>query len=90
MLYCAQSGHPRQDGDAPNNKLHQGDEQMPKTYCLECDAVIEVNKPREGAMIRCPQCGLEMEIVDIDPLDVDYPLDDDWYDDENDEWEEEE
>ena len=58
---------------------------MPKTYCPECDAVISVNNPREGATISCPECGEELEIVSADPFEVDFPLDDDWDDD----WDEE-
>jgi alpha-aminoadipate carrier protein LysW len=54
---------------------------MPKTYCPECDTVISVNNPREGATIRCPECGEELEIVSADPFEVDFPLDDDWDDD---------
>jgi alpha-aminoadipate carrier protein LysW len=59
---------------------------MSKTYCPECDAVISVAEPREGDLIRCPECGVELEIIDTDPFDVDFPLDDDW----DDEWDEEE
>ncbi|HET90402.1 MAG TPA: lysine biosynthesis protein LysW [Chloroflexi bacterium] len=59
---------------------------MPKTTCIECDAVIRVDDPVEGDIIVCPECGVELEIIDIDPLDVDYPLDDDW---EEDDWEDE-
>ena len=60
---------------------------MPKTDCPECDAVIEVANPREGAMLRCPQCGEELEIICADPFEVDYPLEDEDY--WEDEWEDE-
>jgi alpha-aminoadipate carrier protein LysW len=59
---------------------------MAKTYCPDCDAVISVDNPREGATIHCRECGVELEIIGTDPLEVDYPLDTDW----EDEWEEEE
>jgi alpha-aminoadipate carrier protein LysW len=55
---------------------------MAKTYCPECDAVISVNDPREGANIKCPECGVELEIIATDPFEVDYPLDDDWDEEE--------
>ncbi len=60
---------------------------MPKTTCIDCDAVIQVDDPSEGDIIVCPECGVELEIIDINPLDLDYPLDDDW---EDDDWEDEE
>ncbi len=60
---------------------------MPKTYCLDCDAPIQVTDPEEGDIITCPECGAEFEIISVDPLDIDYPLDEEW--DEY-EWEEEE
>jgi lysine biosynthesis protein LysW len=61
---------------------------MPKTYCPECDAIITVEKPRDGAMITCPVCGEELEIISTDPFEVDFPLDDDWDDEREDEEEE--
>lgn len=62
---------------------------MSKTYCPECDAVIQVEQPREGALIDCPLCGERLEIISADPLEVDFPLDDDdWEEDwEDEEWE---
>ncbi len=48
---------------------------MPKTHCPNCDAVISVNNPREGAMIKCPKCDVELEIISTNPFEVDFPLD---------------
>jgi lysine biosynthesis protein LysW len=53
---------------------------MPKTHCPNCDAIIEVNKPREGDVIECPKCGVELEVVRTDPFIVDFL--DDWQEDE--------
>jgi lysine biosynthesis protein LysW len=58
---------------------------MPKTYCPECDAVIKMDNPREGAKIECPECGVKLEIISVDPFEVDFPFDDDW----DDKWDEE-
>jgi lysine biosynthesis protein LysW len=57
---------------------------MPKTYCPGCDAVVSVQDPREGAMINCHECGAALEIISVDPFEVDFPLDydEDWDDDE--------
>ena len=48
---------------------------MPKTYCPNCDVVISVDNPREGAMIKCPECDVELEIISTSPFEVDFPLD---------------
>jgi lysine biosynthesis protein LysW len=60
---------------------------MAKTYCPECDTVITMENPREGAVITCHMCGEKLEIISSDPFEVDFPLDDDWDDDWDDEWE---
>jgi lysine biosynthesis protein LysW len=61
---------------------------MPKTYCPECDAVISVEHPRDGAMIDCHVCGERLEIISVDPFEVDFPLDDDDWEEEEEEEEE--
>jgi lysine biosynthesis protein LysW len=57
---------------------------MPSTYCPNCDAVISVSDPREGAMITCRECDQELEIISTRPFEVDFPLDydDDWDEDD--------
>jgi len=57
---------------------------MAKTYCPSCDAVISKDDPKEGAMITCRECDTELEIISVDPFEVDFPLD---YDED---WDEEE
>jgi hypothetical protein len=44
-----------------------------------------MDKPREGAIITCPKCAVELEIIRTDPFVVDFTLD--W---QAEEWEEEE
>lgn len=61
---------------------------MAKTYCPECEAIISVANPSIGDMLKCPECGEELEIIDTDPFEVDYPLDDTWDDEEEEEEEE--
>ena len=59
---------------------------MAKAYCPNCDSVISVENPRLGAMISCSDCGQELEVISTSPFEVDFPLDDDWeYEDEEDE-----
>jgi alpha-aminoadipate carrier protein LysW len=55
---------------------------MPKTRCPNCDTTVKIEKPREGVVITCPGCGVELEVITVDPLEVDFT--DDWQN----EWEE--
>jgi alpha-aminoadipate carrier protein LysW len=36
--------------------------------CPECAAEIELNDPLEGEIVDCPDCGVELEVVSIEPL----------------------
>lgn len=57
---------------------------MAKAYCPNCDAAVIKDNPRVGAMITCRECETELEIISINPFEVDFPFD---YGDE-DEWDE--
>ena len=52
---------------------------MPKTYCPQCDAVLSIQNPRMGHLFNCPSCGMELEVVDFEPLEVYLPHDEGWY-----------
>ncbi len=56
---------------------------MSKTYCPQCEAVINVKDPHEGDSVVCRECGTKLEIISESPFDVDFPLDSD------EEWEKE-
>ena len=63
--------------------------------CPECDNPldIDVDEVEEGETVTCDECGTELEIVSVDPLEI-APVDAEGYDDEdlsrdNDEEEEE-
>ena len=51
---------------------------MPRTYCPECDAVIAMDNPRDGAQLRCSECGVELEVISTDPFEVFFPYDEEW------------
>ena len=70
-------------------------------YCPECDAPIEEEFEDIGEIITCPECGVELEVISLDPVEFDlapaedeeedeedYSLDDE--DDEDEDWDEEE
>jgi alpha-aminoadipate carrier protein LysW len=53
------------------------------SYCPECDAVIEEEFEDVGDIFTCPECGVELEVTSIDPLEFDLaPIDDEDDDDE--------
>ncbi len=41
--------------------------------CPECDAMIDIEEDQieEGQTIECPECGAELEVVSVEPLEFD-------------------
>jgi alpha-aminoadipate/glutamate carrier protein LysW len=67
------------------------------SYCPECEAVIDEEFEDVGDLISCPECGVELEVISIDPVEFDLaPIDDDEDDEfrfddaEEEEWDDEE
>ena len=48
--------------------------EMPHAYCPNCDGIISVDNPREGAMVTCRKCEQPLEIISLHPFEVDFPL----------------
>ena len=49
--------------------------------CPECEADVEIDEydVDKGEIISCPECGVELEVVGLTPLQLDVPKDDeDW------------
>ena len=53
--------------------------------CPECDSpiVIDPDEGKEGETVQCDECGMELEVVSTDPLEL-APVDIVGYDDEDD------
>lgn len=53
--------------------------------CPECDNPIEidVDDVEEGEVVTCDECGTDLEVVTVDPLEL-APVDEEGYDDEED------
>lgn len=51
--------------------------------CPECDnpLTIDVDEVDEGETLTCDECGTDLEIVSVDPLQI-APVDSEGYDDE--------
>ena len=48
------------------------------SYCPECEAIIDEEFEDVGEIIYCPECGVELEVISIDPVEFDLaPVDDD-------------
>jgi alpha-aminoadipate/glutamate carrier protein LysW len=52
------------------------------SYCPECEAVIDEEFEDVGEIISCPECGVELEVISIDPVEFDLALVDDEDDDD--------
>jgi alpha-aminoadipate carrier protein LysW len=53
-------------------------------YCPECEATIEEEFEDVGEVISCPECGVELEVISIDPVEFDLaPVEDEDDDDED-------
>ena len=55
--------------------------EMNTVECPECAAVLELEDGiEEGEIIVCPDCGVELEVVSVDPLEIEVAPDveEDW------------
>ncbi len=52
--------------------------------CPECDnpITVDADEVEEGETVQCDECGLDLEIVSLDPLEL-APVDVAGYDDED-------
>ncbi|HYK87373.1 MAG TPA: hypothetical protein VE398_01290 [Acidobacteriota bacterium] len=70
--------------------------------CPECEAIIEEEFEDVGEIISCPECGVELEVISVDPVEFDlapideeeeedgeYNFDDADDDDDEEDWDEE-
>jgi alpha-aminoadipate/glutamate carrier protein LysW len=53
--------------------------------CPECDnpLIIDADEVEEGETVQCDECGIDLEVVSVDPLEL-AAIDDEGYDDEDD------
>jgi len=63
------------------------------SYCPECEAVIDEEFENIGEITSCPECGAELEVISLDPVEFDLVLledEDDEFsiDDKEEDWDE--
>jgi alpha-aminoadipate carrier protein LysW len=58
---------------------------VPVASCPECDAEVHVDADADkGSIIACEECGVDLELVGLDPFELDIVEEDDYddYDEE--------
>jgi alpha-aminoadipate carrier protein LysW len=45
---------------------------MPRGTCPECDSEVQVDEEADkGDVVDCPDCGTTLEVVGLDPIELD-------------------
>lgn len=50
--------------------------------CVECEAEFDVDEPQMGEIVSCPECGLDMEIISVRPLELEAIVEEEEEEDE--------
>lgn len=46
---------------------------MATAFCLYCDQPVSLgSRPMEGQVITCSNCGVQLEVLSLDPLELDW------------------
>jgi len=57
---------------------------VPTGTCPECDADVHVDLDVDkGEMVDCDECGIKLEVVGLDPVELDVVQDEDLDDDDD-------
>jgi len=53
-------------------------------HCPECDALVDMEQDEveEGQILDCPECGVDLEIISTNPLEVELVEEDEELDEE--------
>lgn len=38
--------------------------------CVECEAEFDIDEAEVGEIVSCPECGLDMEVISLRPLEL--------------------
>lgn len=50
--------------------------------CIDCDSRFKIESAKIGQIITCPECGADLEIINLEPLELDWA----YYDDYDEDW----
>lgn len=46
---------------------------MITVFCIDCQQPIHLeSQPVEGEIIHCPSCGTELEVINLEPTELDW------------------
>jgi len=69
---------------AGEKKNKEQEMNMQSAECPQCGNEVSIGtQPKLGKMVTCKECGAELEVVWLDPLELDWPIDVDEFDDED-------
>ena len=84
--------NPQHDGKRKEHNTGE-DYKMNTAECPQCGNEVNLGiQPKLGKLVTCKECGAELEVVWLDPLELDWPLDEDEFaeEEDSDDFEEEE
>ena len=57
---------------------------MAMAICPACEGQVNMQGQVEmGQAVVCPHCSEELEVIDVDPLELDWAYDEEWDEDED-------
>lgn len=61
-------------------------------HCPECETLVDVDvdEVEEGEIVTCPECGVDLEVVNTNPIELDLAEDEELEEDEEEEGDEDE
>ncbi len=48
---------------------------MATGYCPDCDGQLGLSNPRLGQKLLCPYCDTQLEVIALEPLELDWAID---------------
>ena len=67
--------------------IPSGGKKVPTGTCPECDADVHVDTDTDkGESVSCEECGTDLEVVGLDPVELDIVEEEDLDDDDEDEF----
>lgn len=51
-------------------------------YCPDCDATLRLKSVRLGQQITCRECGTMLEVVELNPVELDWAFDEPYEEEE--------
>ena len=82
--HCPRVASPRGVMCTASWKDSAGGKEVPTGTCPECDADVHVDTDVDkGESVSCEECGIELEVVGLDPVELDIVEEDDLDDDDD-------